>query len=113
MVGGAVVVAAAAHRQRLQRVLDAFRLGNATTPETARSLADLGVTSGREVDELSRAGVLRAGRERGSWYLDEAAYIDFRDAQGSRARRAILVAVLVVLVALVAFFGGFIARTNR
>ena len=114
MAGGAVVAAAAAQRQRMQRVLDAFRIRNATTPEAARSLADLGVTPGREVDELTRAGVLRSGRERESWYLDEAAYINYRDARGSGGRRAVLVGILLVLsLALLAFFSAFMARTHR
>jgi len=100
MAGGIVVAAAAAHRKRLDRVLDAFRLASATTPDSARPFEELGLTPNAEVAELTRAGVLRSGRLRATWYLDEATYIKFRDARPRQALRVVLALVLALLALL-------------
>jgi hypothetical protein len=96
MGSGAVVAAAAQRRKQLDRVLDAFR---ATAPDRAVSLSHLGRGYG-EADELLRAGVLRAGPQRESWYLDESAYVAFRDVRPNVALRVVLAAALAVIAAL-------------
>ena len=111
MAGGAVVAAAAsARRQRLNRVLDGFRVAAATAPERARSLADLGISPSAEVDELMRAGVINAGSQRSTWYLNEAAYIAFRDVRPRMALRVTLAIVLALLAALVGLLSATVGR---
>lgn len=99
MGSGAVVAAAAQRRKQLDRVLDAFRVAGATAPDRAVSLSHLGRGYG-EADELLRAGVLRAGPQRESWYLDESAYVAFRDVRPNVALRVVLAAALAVIAAL-------------
>ena len=99
MGGGAVIAAAAAaHRRGLERVLDGFRLGQATSFDRARSLSQLGLGPNNCVNELRENGVLKAGREPDSWYLDEGANVARRDARFRQ--RAIKRMVLVLLVLL-------------
>ena len=102
MSGGAVVAAAAAaHRRRINHVLDAFRVAGATAPDRARALDTLVPARSREVDELQRAGVLVASPRGDSWYLDERAYVAWRDAGMSRRARALLlIAVLLLAIGL-------------
>ena len=109
MAGGAVVAAAAAaRRQRLERVLDGFRVAGATAPERGRSLANLGLAPSAEVEELMRAGVIVAGDQRSTWYLNEGAYVAFRD---SRPRRQGLRVALAVALALLAAVLGWLSVT--
>ena len=107
MAGGAIVAAAAARRQRLEHVLDGFRLAGATAPERAQPLPDLGLSPSAELDELMRAGVINAGRQRSSWYLNEAAYVAFRDARPRRVLRV----TLAIVVALLALLLGLLSAT--
>jgi len=101
MSGGAVVAAAAAaHQRRVRVILDAFRLADATAPERARSLDQLGVVPHAEVDELTRAGVLCPGPHGATWFLSERAYIAHRDARAMRARTVALAVVLAIAIAL-------------
>jgi hypothetical protein len=101
MGGGAVVAAAAAaHRRRLNAILDAFRLADATAPERARTLDALGVSSSRELDALTQAGVLLAAPRAGAWYLNEKAYVAYRDERPRRTLRIIGVVILVLLLGL-------------
>lgn len=99
MGGGAVVAAAAAaHKRRTQFILDAFRTADATAPDRARSLEQLGVIENIELDQLCRAGVVLEGSEPGSWYLSETAYIANRANAARRVGRvAIVLAVVLVL----------------
>jgi len=111
MGSGVVIAAAAARRKRLEGVLDRFRVAGATAPDRARSLADMGIAADGEVTTLMRDGVIRAGTERSTWYLNEGAYIAFRDSRDSRPLRivlAIVVAVLAIVVAAVLVY-----RSNR
>ena len=102
MGGGAVVAAAAAARKkRREHIVDGFRLADATAPERSRSFAEIGLAEGFELDELMRAGVIRAGGEKGTWYLNEAALIAFRDSRQRQAIRIVLVVVLALLAVLV------------
>lgn len=105
MTGGAfVAIAAAAHAKRVQDVVDAFRLADATAPARARSLADLAVVRDGVVDELSRANVLVPGAQAGTWYLSETAVVARRDAQSHTGRNV----VLGVLVGIAVVLGGLL-----
>ena len=100
MGAGAVAAAAAAgHIRRVHQVLDAFRVAGATAPERARRLNDLVTGLDSEVDELARAGVLVHTSRDNGWYLDEAAYIAWRD-RGSNRRARVVIAVAAALAAL-------------
>ena len=101
MGGGAVVAAAAAaRRRRITHILDAFRVAGATAPDRARLLADLLPGPNAEFESLARDGVLVATARGDSWYLDERAYVAWREAGNSRRTRAALIAVLVALAIL-------------
>jgi hypothetical protein len=92
---GAVVAAAAAARQRrIQQTIDSFRLGDATAPERARRLEDLGVLDSGETRDLIVEGVLLPGPQDGTFYLSEASYIYQRDGR----RRNLKVVLIVLLV---------------
>ena len=107
--GGALVaVMAAARAQRLQDVTDAFRLGDATAPQRARSLEALGVAHAAEAAELADAGVLVPGPAAGTWYLSEAAVVAQRRSGGRATRRA-LVVVLLLTAVMVAAAGVLLA----
>lgn len=110
MTAGAVVAAAAAaRRQRLQRVLDAFRIADATAPERARTLASLGMSDSAELTHLIDAGVVAAGRTQGSWYLNEGAYVAHRDARRVHIRRRTVI-LLGCLVFILGAVLGILAR---
>jgi hypothetical protein len=111
MGAGAVVAAAAAAKRKAREcILDGFRLAGATAPERARSLAELGLTQGNEMEELMRAGVICAGTQGSTWFLNEAAVIALRDSRP----RTILRVLLAVVVALLAILVGALAyRTGR
>jgi hypothetical protein len=113
MAGGGALVAimAAAHAQRVQAVMDAFRLAGATAPERARSLAALGLTHTAEAAELANAGVLVRGPGRDSWYLSEAAVVARRKA-GRHSHRTALLVLILLLVATGAVAVGMLLR-NR
>jgi hypothetical protein len=70
----------------------------------------MGVESNAELDQLIRAGVIRTGGGRSSWYLDEAAYIAFRDSQ---SRRTLRVTLAVVVAALAVVLGVMLATLSR
>lgn len=99
MGGGAVIAAAAAaHRRGLERVLDGFRLGQATSVDRARSLSQLGLGPNNWVNELRENGVLKAGREPDSWYLDESANVARRDGRSFRQRAIKRVAIVMLVL---------------
>ena len=111
MAGGAVVAAAAAaKKQRREHIVDGFRVADATAPDRSRSLAEIGLTQDGELDELMRAGVICAGHERSTWYLNEAAFIALRDSQSRQALRIALAAVAALLAILIAVLSY---RTSR
>ena len=104
--GGAAVAAIAAARQRrIQEAVDAFRLGDATSPERARTLGELGLAETNEIQDLFVEGVLVPGQRQGTFYLSEAAYIERRNDR--RGLKAVLLVVVIVLV--IGLF--FVART--
>ena len=89
MAGGAMLAAAAAAQaKRIQHIIDAFRLADATAPGRARPLADIGAERNRDFDALVSDGVIVAGAG-GTWYLSEAGYIARQAAMRRRSARAI------------------------
>ena len=111
MTGGAAVVAAAAaaRRRRLQRVLDSFRIGDATAPDRARPLASLGIADSAELTHLIESGVVYAGPAQGSWYLNEGAYVAHRDAKRVHIQRRMVI-LLGCLVFILCAIAGMLAR---
>jgi hypothetical protein len=104
MAGGAVVAAAAARRRRRRHIIDTFRLADATAPNRARSLAELGLHDGRDLGSFVRDGVLLPGAQPGELYLSESAYLAYRDRNSPRARRV----MLLVLIALAVLLAGVV-----
>lgn len=96
--GGAVIAAmAAARAQRVRDVMDAFRLADATAPDRARSLDEIGIAAPAEVAMLSEAGIVLQDPRTGGWWLSERAYIAHRDRQPKKAVRVLLVFVSITL----------------
>jgi len=109
MGASVAAAAAAAKRRQRERILDGFRLADATAPDRARSLAALGLDDDGEMEELMRDGVICSGHQRSTWYLNEAAFIALRDSRPRQVLRvvlAIVVAVLVILVGAFAYMSG-------
>jgi hypothetical protein len=95
--GAIVAIAAAAKRRRRQEVVDAFRLGDATSPDRARRIDEIGVPHFGEAEELLTSGVLVPGLREGTFYLSEQAYIARRDRRTS-LRKGVLVAMLAIII---------------
>lgn len=99
MSGGAVIAAmAAARAQRVREVLDAFRLADATAPDRARSLDEIGIAAPAEVAMLSEAGIVLQDPRTGGWWLSERAYVAHRDREPKKAVRVLLVLVAITLL---------------
>jgi hypothetical protein len=110
--GAAVAAVAAAHQRRLQTIVDAFRLADATAPDRARSLAQLSLDPNqREMKDLIRDGVLRTGLTADRWYLSEERYIARRSARSRQARIAMFVVLFLALA--LAIVGISLAEINR
>jgi hypothetical protein len=98
MGGGAAAAAIiAAKQQRVQSVIDAFRLGEATAPDRARRIEDLGVAYYDEANDLISEHVLLPGPREGTYYLSEAGYIARREGRNSRVVIAIIAVVAVLI----------------
>jgi hypothetical protein len=93
--GGATGAIIAARQLRIQKVVDAFRLADATAPDRARRLEDLGLVPGGEARDLIVEAVLLPGPREGTYYLSEAGMIYRRDE-----RKGIKVIIIVALVVL-------------
>jgi hypothetical protein len=101
MAGGAVVAAAAAARaKRIQNIINAFRLADATAPGRARSLGEIGAERWSEFDVLVSDGVIVAATG-GTWYLSEAGYIAREAATSRRSARAIFFVVSLAIALLI------------
>lgn len=97
--GGAVIGAmATARARRVRDVMDAFRLADATAPDRARSLDEIGIAAPAEVAMLSEAGIVLQDPRTGGWWLSERAYLAHRDQQPKKAVRTLLVFILAVLL---------------
>src|SRR4029079_11931571 len=102
---GAPAIAAVIRRKE-REVVDDFRRAGATSPTTAKSLADVGLGDSWPVRRLRRRAGIREPQP-GVMYLDEEVWAAVRQ---TRRRVAIaFVAVLLVLVIGVAI--GFITFT--
>lgn len=100
MGAGAVVAAAAAARaKRVQHIIDAFRLADATAPSRASSLTEVNAEHNAEFDALVGEGVVVAGQRAGTWYLSEAGYVRYRETRSRVSRRAVAM-VLALAMAL-------------
>ena len=97
MGGGAAAGAIIAARQRrIQEIVDAFRLGDATAADRARRPEDLGIVEAGEFRDLLVDGVLVPGSREGTYYLSEAGMIYRRDER--KGLKAIVAVVVVILV---------------
>jgi hypothetical protein len=99
------IVAAGAAARALEDLLFAFRSADATTAARARPLAEIGVTQSLQLGQLERAGVIKPGRDRATWYLDETALRTYRS---KRLRWPMLAAGLAALLAALALAIGFL-----
>jgi hypothetical protein len=97
---------AAVIRRREREVVDDFRRAGATSPTTAKSLADVGLEESWPVRRLQRRAVIREPQP-GIMYLDEEVWAAVR-----RTRRRVALVFLVVLLILVLGVAiGFITFT--
>ena len=101
MGAGAAAIIAARHH-KVQGIVDAFRLGDATSPDRARRLDELGIVETREARDLIAGGVLAPGEREGTYYLSEARLIYERnERKGVKAMAIVAVVLLVVGVLLI------------
>ena len=110
----AATTAAAAEKAKT-RVLDCFRSHDATAPDRAQSLVELGLADDdNAVRELLSVGVVRGVDSRGrltvlgdsidrvaAYYLDEVAFIAHREAKNRPSSRGTVVAAFIVTALLV------------
>jgi len=109
MAGGAGATAAiiAARQRRIQEIIDAFRLGDATSADRAKSLETLALTHNGEMQSLIVDGVLMPGAREGTYYLSEIGYISKRDdRRGLKAVAIVMIIILVIGVLLVPFMAA-------
>ena len=100
---GAPAIAAVIRRKE-REVVDDFRRSGATSPTSARSLADLGLEDSWPVRRLQRRAVIREP-EPGIMYLDEEVWTAVR-----RTRRRVALTFGAILLLLVIGIGiGFIS----
>jgi hypothetical protein len=91
--GGSGSITAAIVAKKRRRVIRAFVKAGATSPETAKTLAELGVHSSPILRVQKQRGVIVPVNEE-RYYLDEA-----RELEVARKRRVIvLIAVAVILM---------------
>jgi hypothetical protein len=105
----AATTAAAAAKARTN-ALDCFRTHDATAPDRARTLTEIGLADDdRAVTELISAGVVRGVDSRGrltvlgdvddrvaGYFLDEAAFIAHRDHKAGVSTRSSAIAIYIV-----------------
>ena len=111
--GSIVAVMAAAQARRIRETMDAFRLADATAPERAKSLAEIGATHEGEIDALARDGILVQEPGNGGWWLSERAFITHRDQQPKRAVKAVLAVVIVLLFIVLVTLWATVAKAPR
>ncbi|HEY2824053.1 MAG TPA: hypothetical protein VGI83_00765 [Gemmatimonadales bacterium] len=90
--------AAAAVAGRIRHIIRAFQDGRATSPNSARSLADLRVDHGMLVRRLRENGVIREASP-GTFYLDEAALAAWQQRQRTIAATILALVMLGLLAA--------------
>jgi hypothetical protein len=92
---GAPAIAAVIRRKE-REVVDDFRRGGATSPTTAKSLADLGLEDTWPVRRLQRRAVIREP-EPGIMYLDEEVWAAVRRT-GRRVALTFGAAIIVLAI---------------
>jgi len=97
---------AAVIRRKEREVVDDFRRAGATSPTTAKSLADIGLGDSWPVRRLQKRAVIRQP-EPGIMYLDEEVWAAVRQTR----RRVVLVFLAVVLIIVIGVGIGFITFT--
>ena len=97
---------AAVIRRKEREVVDDFRRAGATSPTTAKSLADIGLGDSWPVRRLHKRAVIREP-EPGIMYLDEEVWAAVRQTR----RRVVLVFLAVVLIIVIGDGIGFITFT--
>ena len=107
MGGAAAAAVIAARQRRIQEIIDAFRLADATASDRARSLETIGLIHTGEFKDLLVDGVVMPGEREGTYYLSEVGYISRREDK--RGLKAVLI-VLVVMLALGALLIPLMAR---
>ena len=112
MNSAVMIAATAAARRRAaaeRQIMDAFRLGDATRVERARSLAQLGVEPTEVLDRLREVGLVREDGDR-RLYLDEASVIARREQQVRRPIRVWMIGVALALNLLLGLLVLLLAR---
>ena len=94
---------AAVIRRREREVVDDFRRGGATSPTTARSLSDLGLSDSWPVHRLQRRAVIREP-EPGIMYLDEEVWAAVRRTR----QRVVLTSGAILVLLAIGIAIGFI-----
>ena len=92
---GAPAIAAIIRRKE-REVVDDFRRVGATSPSTAKSLADVGLEDSWPVRRLQRRAVIREP-EPGVMYLDEEVW---QAVRRTRRRVALVLGAMILLLAL-------------
>lgn len=92
---GAPAIAAVIRRKE-REVVDDFRRTGATSPTTAKSLQDIGLSDSWPVRRLQRRAVIREP-EPGIMYLDEEVWAAVRR---TRRRMAVIVGSALILLAI-------------
>jgi hypothetical protein len=93
----AIAAAAAASAREQERVLECFRLADATAADRAQPLDRLGLVGNQTVEQWFEAGVVLPGAAPHTVYLSEAAYVTYRRSRQNRAVWAALAAGIVLL----------------
>ena len=95
VVSGSGAVAAGVIARKRKRIIRAFREHGATSPETARSLVEVGLSDGVLVHVMKlRHVIVNVGGDR--FYLDQA-----RDQAVERTRRVVVVVAALVVAAVI------------
>jgi hypothetical protein len=106
-MGAAAAGIVAIRERRYRDIESAFRLGDATAPDRARTIDELGVVDLPEAEDLVSMGVLKAGLRPGTYYLDERTLL-----QRTNSRRMRMLFLLIVLVLALAA-GILLTRVGR
>jgi hypothetical protein len=96
---GVAVVAAGAAARALDDLLFAFRAADATAASRALPLRRIGVEPSAALANLERAGVIRAGADPTSRYLDERALRSYQMQQQRRLPVLLALAGAIMLFA--------------
>jgi hypothetical protein len=102
-----VAAAVAARQKRIQEIVDAFRVTDATASGRACTLASLGLSDGGEVHALIVEGVLMPGEADGTYYLSELGLLSQRN------RRRLGLKALAIALAILLLIGAVLIPIMR